>query len=196
MACDQDIIQSSLEWCEGTLTIPGVRRRVYFIKKSDIVAWPKMVKAAGGSRPDVVYYRGEFTLKENATFKYIDILPDKSQLTSEPQGEYPCQTQLNKLVAVHPGIGSVAASLAVSVNNVDCVYLVEVPENVGGMAGSHVFRVLGNELWITKSTVNQDNGQGATGEASTTLNVEVSDLWPAPFYSGKVVAEDGTINDD
>jgi hypothetical protein len=48
------------------------------------------------------------------------------------------------------------------------------------------FRVIGSEAFQSKSTVNQDGGQGPTGTASTTLNVEVTDLIPAPFYDGEI----------
>lgn len=199
MPCNYQILQKSIGWCEGEVTIPGIRRRIFYIAKSDIVSWPGYSYYHEGKRPNAVKLVGNFTLKENKTWKYIDVLPDKSQLTSEPQGEIPSQTQLNKLVAVHPGIGLDATDLAVSVNNIDCVYLVEMPATGGGAVGGNdkkTFRVLGNENWITKSTVSQDNGQGATGETSTTLNVEVSDLYPAPFYEGEVVTESGTINEE
>ena len=110
---------------------------------------------------------------------------DLCQLTSEAQGEYPSMTQLNKLTAVHPGVGENASALAAYVNNSDCVYLVET---VRGK-----YRVVGSEKWQVKSTVAQDLGQGATGTTSTTLNVEATDECPAPFYEGRIETEDGVI---
>ena len=97
-------------------------------------------------------------------------------------------TQLNKLVAVHPGVGVEASGLSAYVNNCDCVYLVETVRNK--------FRVVGSEKWQVKSTVAQDLGQGATGTTSTTLNVEATDECPAPFYQGKIDTEDGVIYAD
>jgi hypothetical protein len=44
--------------------------------------------------------------------------------------------------------------------------------------------------------VTQDNGQGATGTASTTINVEATDIAPSPFYAGKIVTEDGELTLD
>ena len=122
----------------------------------------------------------------DATWKYIDILPDKSQLTSEAQGELPSQTQLNKLVAVHSGVGKEASAAAAYINNTDNVFVVE------DMKGN--YRVLGNDKWTTKATVAQDLGQGATGTTSTTINVEATDEVPAPFYVGKLDTEDGEID--
>ena len=178
-------IQQSLGWCQGTPELPGVKRRVYYLAKSEIVEWPALSRDANG-RITSAQYSGSFTLKADSKWKYIDILPDKSQLTSEPQGELPSQTQLNKLVAVHPGVGLRASAAAAYINNYDNVFLVE------DMKG--FFRVGGCDKWQTKSTVNQDLGQGPTGSTSTTINVEATDECPAPFYFGMIETEDGDID--
>lgn len=178
-------IQQSLGWCQGTPELPGVKRRVYYLAKSEIVEWPALSRDANG-RITSAQYSGSFTLKADSKWKYIDILPDKSQLTSEPQGELPSQTQLNKLVAVHPGVGLRASAAAAYINNYDNVFLVE------DMKG--FFRVVGCDKWQTKSTVNQDLGQGPTGSTSTTINVEATDECPAPFYFGMIETEDGDID--
>ena len=187
MATVCSTIQQSLAWCQGTPELPGIKRRIYYISKDQIVSWPTLTYDALG-RLTSAAYSGSFVLAADATWKFIDILTDKSQLTSDPQGEFPSQTQLNKLVAVHPSVGVEASALSAYVNNNDCVYLVET---VRGK-----FRVVGSEKWQVKSTVAQDLGQGATGTTSTTLNVEATDECPAPFYYGEIVTEDGVINED
>ena len=179
---DCSSLQRSLAWCQGRPELPGVKRRIYYISKYDILKWPTLPHDANG-RLIGSAYQGDFTLRADASWKYIDIIPDKSQLTSEAQGEYPSQTQLNKLVAVHPSVGSEATAAAAYLNNNDNVFLVE------DMKGA--FRVVGSDKWQTKTTVAQDLGQGAAGSASTTINVEASDECPAPFYSGKIVTDDG-----
>ena len=178
-------IQKSLGWCQGTPELPGVKRRIYFIAKSFIVGFPQLPRDELGRSTSAVLV-GDFVLMADATWKYIDILPDKSQLTSEAQGELPSQTQLNKLVAVHPGVGQDASAVAAYINNTDNVFIVE------DMKGN--YRVLGNDKWTTKATVAQDLGQGATGTTSTTINVEATDEVPAPFYVGKLDTEDGEID--
>ena len=178
-------IQKSLGWCQGTPELPGVKRRIYFIAKSFIVGFPQLPRDELGRSTSAVLV-GDFVLMADATWKYIDILPDKSQLTSEAQGELPSQTQLNKLVAVHPGVGKEASAAAAYINNTDNVFVVE------DMKGN--YRVLGNDRWTTKATVAQDLGQGATGTTSTTINVEATDEVPAPFYVGKLDTEDGEID--
>ena len=155
-------LQKSLSWCQGTPELPGIKRRLYYIAKSLIAQWPTLPKDAQG-RPTAAVYQGSFVLVANATWKHIDILPDKSQVTSEAQGEVPSQTQLNKLTAVHPAVGG-------------------------------KYRVIGSDMWNTKTTVAQDLGQGATGTTSTTINAEATDVVPAPFYEGDIETEDGTID--
>lgn len=184
MATKCTSIQKSLGWCQGTPELPGVKRRIYYLGKSFILGYPQLPRDELG-RPTSSVLAGSFTLAADAKWKYIDILPDKSQLTSEAQGELPSQTQLNKLTAVHPGVGTEASAAAAYINNSDNVFIVE------DMKGN--YRVLGNDKWSTKATVAQDLGQGATGTTSTTINVEATDEVPSPFYVGSLETEDGTI---
>ena len=185
MATQCTSIQKSLGWCQGTPELPGVKRRIYFLAKSGIVKFPTLSRDELG-RPTSAILDGSFTLATDTKWKYIDILPDKSQLTSEAQGELPSQTQLNKLTAVHPGVGPEASAAAAYINNTDNVFIVE------DMKGN--FRVLGNDKWQTKATVAQDLGQGATGTTSTTITVEATDETPAPFYTGTLETDEGTID--
>ena len=77
-------------------------------------------------------------------------------------------------------------SAAAYLNNSDNVFIVQdMSDN---------YRVVGCDKWLTKTTVTQDNGQGASGTTSTTINVEASDEVPAPFYEGVIETEDGDIN--
>lgn len=178
-------LQKSIGWCQGTPELPGVKRRIYYLAKNQIVTFPPLPRDESGRVTSAVL-TGSFVLAADAKWLYIDILPDKSQLTSEAQGELPSQTQLNKLTAVHPGVGEDATAAAAYINNSDNVFVVE------DMKGK--FRVLGNDKWSTKSTVAQDLGQGATGTTSTTISVEATDEVPAPFYTGTLLTEEGVID--
>lgn len=180
-------LQKSFGWCEGTPVLPGIRRRLYYIAKSFILKWPTLAKDANG-RTTTAVYDGNFTLAADATWKYIDVLPSKSQVQSEAQGEKPSQTQLNTLTAVHPGVGDEATAAAAYMNNCDNVFLVQ------DMTGK--FRVVGCEMYDTDTTVAQDLGQGATGTASTTITCKATDVVPAPFYPGEIVTEDGVVMGD
>ena len=176
-------LQKSLDWCEGTPQYPGIRRRLYYINKNLIVEWPTLDRDEFGRIIDA-HYMGAFTLAADAAWQYIDINIDKSTVTSEPQGEVPSQTQLNKATFVHNGIDAEATAAAGYLNNADCVFVYE------DMIGH--FRVLGNNKWRTKITVNQDQGQG-TNPASTTISVEVTDMIAPPFYVEGLETEDGEV---
>ena len=170
---DCSSIQKSLAWCQGRPQYAGIKRRLYFTARANIVQWPTLGKDSNG-RVLSAAYDGEFVLAADKEWLYIDILPDKSQLTSETQGEYPAQSQLNKLVAFHPGIEVDATAAAAYFNNNETVFLVE------DMSGNT--RVVGHKDYPIKVTVTQDVGQGITGSAGTTITIEASDDVPAPFY--------------
>lgn len=185
MANTCDSLQKSVAWCEGTPVLPGIRKRLYYIPKSQIATWPTLAKSTKGQVTTAVY-TGSFALAADAKWSYIDILPEKSTHTSDPQGEVPSQTQLNKLTVVCPGTGEDETVLASVFNNTDMVF---IDQSADGK-----YRVTGSEMFPTTTTVAQDLGQGTTGTASTTITVEATDVVPAPFYTGEIVAEDGTIN--
>ena len=157
-------LQKSLAWCMGTPELPGIRKRIYYISKDQIAVWPSYIRDYYNRRAKKAAYRGDFVLVADAKWKYIDVLPEKSQLTSEPQGELPSQTQLNKLVAVFPGVSPEASAAACYLNNSDNVFLVE------DMKG--FFRVVGCRKWFTKTT---------------------PDEVPSPFYMGIIETEDGDV---
>ena len=179
-------LQKSLDWCEGTPQYPGIRRRVYFCNKSLIVAWPELERDDFG-RVVSSLLRGNFELAEDAFWQYLDINIDKSIVTSEPQGETPSQTQLNKATFVHNGINKQATAVAALFSNSDNVF---VYEDVQGH-----FRVIGNNKWRTKTSSNQDQGQG-TSPANTVINVEATDIIAPPFYNGYLETEEGFVYPD
>lgn len=179
-------LQQSLGWCQGTPVMPGIKSRVYYISKDKIVKWPSLPTDENGRVTDAKY-EGSFELAADASWKFIDCIATKSQLKSDPQGELPSQTQKNDLTLVHPGVGAEATAAAAYLNNCDNVFIIE------DMTGK--YRVVGSPYYEGTTTVAQDNGQGATGTASTTITVSATDIVPAPFYSGTIVTEDGTINE-
>lgn len=177
-------LQQSIAWCQGAPEYPGIRGRVYFASKGKIVKYPTLTRDSL-KRATSASLTGNFELAADEVWHYIDINVEKSQLTSEPQGETPSQTQLNKLTLVHNGVGADAAAAALCLNNNDNVFIVQ------DMAGR--FRVVGNERWQSITTVAQDNGQG-TNPASTTIEVSATDELAAPFYTGTLETEDGTLD--
>lgn len=178
------ILQKSLDWCEGRAEYAGIRRRIYFTSKSNIVEYPTLPDDQLGRTTDAVL-AGNFQLKEGAFFYYVDIVPERSQTSSDSQGEYPSQTSLDKATFVHPGVGEKASMLAAYCHNTNNIY---VFEDIDGRA-----RVIGCEAYPVKSTVAMDFGQGAAGQTATTLSVEATNKVPFPRYVGTLHTEDGEI---
>jgi len=185
-----NILQHSLDWCEGKPSRPGLKKDVYYIAKSKIVGWPTLTRNSDG-RLTTARYVGNFVFAANTVAQKIVCLPDKSTLTSEAQGEKPSQTQLNKLTLVHPGVGEAATLAVAGLNNFDNIYFVPVANGTG-----NEWRVVGCEAYDgIKTTCQQDQGQGVTGATGTTISVEATDDVPAPFYGGRLSTVDGIIND-
>lgn len=177
----------SLPWCQGTPVTPGIKKRAYVITTSEIVGYPKLPVDELG-RPTSSIYEGKFTLAEGAKFKVYDHLPNKAEFKGESQGEEPSKTFKVTASLVCPGIDEDSAAATATLNSSHVIALVE------DMKGK--YRVIGCEMYDGATvTVTRDNGQGATGTAGTTLAFEASDIVDAPFYTGPIETEDGTINE-
>lgn len=185
MACT-GISPKSLGWCAGKTNLPGIRRRLYFIPKRDIVTWPTRPETDAADLSKIASYVGSFTLGATAKWGYIDVLTKKSPVTCESQGEYPSKTFINKGTFVHAGVEEEATAFAAAANNDDYVYIVETTNKK--------YRVLGNDLFETDTKPSLNFGQEGGADIGTTINVEVTDTCPAPFYVGEIITEDGTIN--
>ena len=162
--CTTADIYQSLNWCDGQTVLPGIRPKVFFQKKSNIAAWPKLPKLEEAkSMGELATYKGNFTMAAEKKWLTINSLSAKSNVTTEVQGERPSTTSLNNLV-----------------------FLVQQRNGK--------FRVMGCEEFETVTKPAQALGEGVTGEAGTTLEIEATDVCPAPFYPGKIETEDGDIS--
>lgn len=179
-------IVKSMGWCQGKTVKPGIRRRMFLIAADQILKWPTIERDTLGRVTSSVM-QGSFTLVEGAKWAKIEHLPAKAEFKSETQGEYPSQTFKVSGKFVHPGVGEEAADATASLLNTNAVGLVE------DMDGR--FRVIGSEDYDSVITSQRDNGQGPTGTAGTTVNMEASMEADAFFYEGEIVTEDGTINE-
>lgn len=187
-ACKTPITPGSLDWCSGQLTSPGIRLRVYYIPKRDIVLWPKLPAPDSAEAAALAIYTGSFKLAaEPATkWKFIRIDQKKSNPVSDPQGEPPFATYLDKGTFVHPGTGEQAAAFARQACNDDYVYLFE---QIDGK-----FRVIGNEAYETATKVSTNLGQVGGTDKGTTIEASCTSECPLPFYTGEIITEEGIIN--
>lgn len=178
----------ALEWCEGAVNLPGIRREVYTIPKRDIVQWPTRKTTYTTEMSEIATLTGSFVLAETKKWQVINVLVDKSPVTSESQGTKPSKSFLNKATFVHPGVEEEAAAFCALANNDDYVYIVQTKPGK--------YRVIGNDMYQTETNPSQNLGAEATGEMGTTLEVSVTDSIPSPFYVGQIETVNGIINPD
>lgn len=188
MSCKNDNLYNSLAWCTGRRVLPGIRKRLYYIPKSDIVKWPVLPNAPekDGNISEIVTYKGDFTLAADAKWRYIEVVTGESPVSSEAQGEMPSQTSLNKGTFKYPSIEEEATAFAKQANNDDLVYCYQ---SAGGR-----YRIIGNEMYLTTTKVKQEHGATVTDKAGTTIETECTDLCPPPFYTGKLLTEEGELD--
>lgn len=187
--CAQSAPYESLRFCQGTRVIPGIRDRVYYIAKRDIVKWPKLPAVNGESvqTAKLATYEGDFTLASDKKWQRIDLTLNKGNVEWETQGEQPSCTFLNKLTASYPGTSAEAAAFCGLAVNDDIVYLVQQRDGQ--------FRVLGNEMFNTVSKPKGSTGEGTSTNGGTDIEIEATDIYPAPFYPGKIeTADDGDLS--
>lgn len=178
-------IINSLDVCEGAPQLSGIRKRAWIANVADIVKFATLPKDENRRVTDSVLV-GDFVLKADKKWKYIEFNPDTSQANSDPEGEAPSQLQVNKLSLVHPGVDERATAMAAAFNNSNVIVIWQ------DMTGH--YRVCGANLYRNKMTVTQDNGQGPTGTPQTTFAMEARDYIPHPFYKGTLETEDGTLD--
>lgn len=184
--CTNAALYESLSFCKGKPILPGIRSRLYFIPKRDIVKWPELPEVATSNMSELATYKGDFTLASETFWQYIDLIDNKGKIESESQGDYPARSFLNKTSVVHPETNEEATGFCRQANADDFVYLTQVRNGK--------FRVLGNEAFPTDTKPKQDSGEGVTGDFGTTIEVEVTDVCPAPFYVGEILTKEGTID--
>ncbi|MBR4041299.1 MAG: hypothetical protein IKJ09_03240 [Bacteroidaceae bacterium] len=185
--CESSSIYNSLVFCTGETVLPGVRKHVYCIPKAQIVSWPSLPKRSEvQAMKDLVIYQGSFELAADATWLRLDLSLNKGAINYETQGEKPSRTILNKGSFKHPYNDEDAAAFASQAIADDLVFAVQQRNGK--------WRILGNEKFETDVKVSGGSGEGTTGDVGTTIEVEVTDEYAAPFYRGTLVTEDGEID--
>lgn len=185
-SCSDTSLYESLKFCKGTTVLPGIRQVGYFIPKDDITSWPTLPDTATSSASELAVYSGSFTLADSKKFHRIDFTLNKGQITAETQGDIPARTFLNKASLYHPEIDETASGVVRQMLTDDIVYVIQLRNGK--------WRVLGNESFPTDTKPQQQSGEGTSGDFGTTLEIEVTDVCPAPFYVGTLATDDGEID--
>ncbi len=175
----------NLDWQDGNVSIPGIYEEAYCIPKSHITAWPTL-PAVAATAADACTYTGAFTLLELNTWKKINHIDGKSSVTAEVQGEPRSQTFLNKATFKTSLTTEEATAWAKYVNNSNMVFVVR-EKNSGK------WRLLGNEMFNTLTKPSLTLGGEPTSERGLTIEIEVTDSVPIPFYPGAIMTDDGDV---
>ena len=184
--CKTLTLYTSLEHCTGQKVLPGVRQRCYYISRRDIVKYPTLAAPAADSTPEkLTTYVGSFTQAAGTKWLPLARVPGKGNIECEPQGSKPSVTYLCKFTATHPTIDEDATAFARMAADDDFVFLIQTR--------SGRFRVLGGEAFPAEVKAKLSTGEGTTGEGGLSIEIEATDLMPAPFYVGDILTADGTI---
>lgn len=180
MSCNTKSIYASVEACPGKKSLPGIRRRLYFINKADIVAYPTLptTDTANVTMDKLAQYEGDFTLAESKVFNFIDLKDEASNVTFESVGEDGSKLFNNQANAIVVGMEDDVKGLARQANNDDILYLYQNRDGA--------FCVLGNEMFKTHTTPSGETAAEATGSVTTTFAIQVYDDCPVPTYVGKI----------
>lgn len=188
MSCTDKSLYESLQFCQGQKVIPGIRNHVFAIAKRDIVKWPELpdVSTESVDLAKLGTYTGDFSLAAEKKWLKIDLAMNKGNIECETQGDRPSRTFLNKLTAAYPGTSAQATGFCRLAIDDDMVFL--VPQRDGQ------YRVLGNEMFETDVKPALSTGEGIDTAGGTNIEINVTDICPAPFYTGKIETAEGNIS--
>jgi hypothetical protein len=176
----------NLDWTIGADNPPGIYPDVYFIRKSDISAWPTL-ESNPATVSGLAKYVGDFTLADASTWNKLFADVDKSPVNSEPQGEKFSRSYMNTCTIKYPGTKAEAIAFARAAANDDLVFIVR--EKATGN-----YRVIGSEMFQCDVNISQNIGGSPTDDRGTTIEIAVTDKMPPPIYEGSIVTDEGDVN--
>lgn len=181
--CTSKSLYDSIEACPGQKVLPGIRRRLYYIPKSWIAAFPTLsdADANGATMEKLAQLEGDFTLVADKFWKSIDLKDEASNVTFESVGEVGSKSFNNQANAIISGMKDAVKGFARQVNNDDLVYLYQQRDGT--------FCLLGNEMFSTNTSPSGDTASEATGAITTTFAIQVYDECPVPTYKGKIMLD-------
>lgn len=185
-ACTEQDLYEDVNFCPGDRSTPGTRNHFYFVKKSKCQSIPKPKGYNATKLEEVAVISDNIVLQENETWKKVSLVPLEAEITNKSQGQYGAKTYENKAVLVLPGSAKKNTGLIAMLNNDDVLILVPMAN------GQH--RLFGNADYQTQVDLSQAQGKTPTDPNTTTIDVTVNDQFPAPFYEGTLLTEEGTIS--
>lgn len=187
--CTSKTIYDSIAACPGSKNLPGIRRRMYYIPKSDVVTIPALppLGTTGLKMEELATIADNFVLVEGKFFKFIDLKDNASNVTFESVGEVGTKLFNNQANAVFAGITPEAKGFARQSVNDD---LIIIYQNRNGE-----FCVIGNEAFSTQVDPSGDTAAEPTAGATVTYAISCYDECPVPTYKGKLYLSADTYID-
>lgn len=190
MECNTKSVYDSLEMCPGQRAMPGIRRRVYYIHKMDIADWPALPRPGddGKTMKDLSVYDGDFALKQDKFFKFLDLKDEASNVTFEPVGDnIGSKLFNNRANLVATGMSDEIKGFSAQALNDDIVYVYQQRDGK--------FCVLGHEAFSCNTGPTGDSGTAPTDAITVSLGIQCYDECPVPTYVGKLFLSSTTYID-
>ncbi|HZK94380.1 MAG TPA: hypothetical protein VFC67_09250 [Prolixibacteraceae bacterium] len=184
------MIFENLTWPAGKVNPSGIKTKVYFIDKSFIKTWPKIV-AAPLTAIDNVTLAGDFELVATKVWNELYTTQGKGKVDFEPIGEKDCKMFNNKGTFKFPDISNEAKSLAKSAINSNVVFLVPLPHET-----EKRYILLGDESYDLEVTIKGDSGDAPGSAKGITIEVIAPATTPLPNYTGALVTAAGSLDCD
>lgn len=162
---------------DGKQNSPGLKEIGYFALKDDIETWPAR-KANPASAAEENTLAGTFAMKTGKFFHKLFSSEGNAKVEGESQGELDNETHLQKANFYNPYLDDDELAFGKLAKNHDLVFI--FIERDGER------RVLGNPNWRTKTKVTDSTGDENTSKKGITVEVETTDIGPAPRYDGAI----------
>lgn len=178
----------------GSVNPCGISDIVYYIPKSDILAWPAIVNdfEAATTIDNYVQYGTtgtspalDFTLKTGKTWLRLYSTQGKGKISVEYQGETDCKVPVNKASLSYPKITNEIRAFQKLAANGDFVFIIKHDGK---------FYVIGSPDYRATVTPNADSGDAAGSAKGVTIEIECTDVTPLPTYIGDLPLSDGTLD--
>lgn len=183
---EENNLYADIEYCRGKASKPGLKNHVLGIRKSDITTFPKPQKDSAEAIDGYAVITESFVLASEAGFFKTELVPKKSSLQCQSQGNWPSKSFTNTANTVMAGSAEEASGYASALINDDVIFLVPTPEGP--------YRLIGSPDDVVDVQVDQNTGATTGDDNQTGINLvlEGQDT-VAPFYYGDIKLLAGTI---
>ena len=180
---------ANLIWPDGQTNPSGILSKVYYFRKADIKAWPKM-KTDPTSASEAVTYEGDFEFLEGKTAISIYSTQGTGKAGFDPVGDKDHKMYNNTLALSYPDMNDEGIDFANANVNSNGIFI--VPYFVAG--GEVKYAVIGGQHFDPVVDVKGTTGDQAGSAKGLNIEVTVPDAYALPRYTGILPLPDGTIN--